>query len=104
MNCREFVEFLMAYLDGTLDAREREIFEAHMVDCPSCETYLDTYRDTIRLGRQCLCDPDGPVHDDVPEELVAAILAARAQPGSPARHAGWLSQLAARLADTLRRR
>ena len=45
--------------------------------CPGCLNYLATYRETVRMGR-CLCDePDGPVPDDVPEDLVRAILAAR---------------------------
>lgn len=80
MNCKEFVEFLMEYLEGGLPASERATFEAHMVDCPGCETYLETYGETIRLERECLCDPpDGPVPEDVPEELVTAILAARGQ-------------------------
>ena len=63
MNCREFVDFLMAYLDGTLEASEREVFEVHMVDCPGCETYLETYRETIRLGKACFCG----CSDDLPE-------------------------------------
>jgi anti-sigma factor RsiW len=80
MNCSEFVDFLMGYLDDGLARSQREIFEAHMVDCPSCETFLETYRETIRLGKLCLSDPEGPVPAQVPEELVAAILAARAEP------------------------
>jgi anti-sigma factor RsiW len=100
MNCKEFVEFLMDYLEGGLDSSQRVTFEEHMVDCPGCVTYLDTYRDTIRLGRECLCDPpDGPVPDDVPEELVAAILAARGQGEPGAAGPGML----ARLGECLRR-
>jgi anti-sigma factor RsiW len=76
VNCREFVEFMMAYLDGDLSARERDVFHQHTVDCPPCQTYLDTYRETVRLGR-VVCQPEAPVPEDVPEELVAAILAAR---------------------------
>ena len=77
MNCRELVDFLMAYLDEELPRDARSTFERHMDDCPSCLPYLDTYRDTIRLGSLCGGDPDAPVPDDVPEPLVAAILAAR---------------------------
>jgi anti-sigma factor RsiW len=76
VNCREFVDFLMAYLDGELSPAEREVFQQHTVDCPPCQTYLDTYRETVRIGG-ALCEPDGPVPEDVPDELVAAILAAR---------------------------
>lgn len=78
MTCREFVEFLMRYLDGELDTEVRASFEEHLGTCPPCVTYLDTYRETVRLGKQVLCDPpDAPVPEDVPEALVDAIRAAR---------------------------
>ena len=79
MNCREFVEFLMEYLDGELPGRQRGVFEEHMADCPSCVTYLETYRETVRLGGALCADPADPVPEDVPENLVQAILAARGQ-------------------------
>ena len=109
MNCREFVDFLMAYLDGTLEQPEREIFQSHMVDCPGCETYLDTYRETIRLGKVCFCGDSDDLPEQVPEGLVQAILAARGaeepgEPGEPDKSAGsgieapgLLARLAARL-------
>jgi anti-sigma factor RsiW len=81
VNCREFVEFMMGYLDAELSERQRVVFEAHMGDCPGCVTYLDTYRETVRLGREICADPEGPVPDDVPEDLVRAILAAREEDG-----------------------
>ena len=77
MTCREFVEFLMRYVEGELDADPRRVFEEHMRLCPPCGVYLDTYRDTIRLGKLACKDDDGAVPEDVPEELVRAILAAR---------------------------
>lgn len=77
MKCRDFVEFLMAYLDGELPEEQRATFEEHMVECPPCVTYLDTYAETLRLGRTLCRDPEGPVPEDVPEGLVRAILAAR---------------------------
>ena len=83
MNCHEFVEFLMDYLDGTLPREQATTFDAHMDDCPSCLTYLETYRETIRLGK-CVCGcSDDAVPADVPEKLVAAILAARRAGGEP---------------------
>lgn len=77
MTCREFVDFLLAYLEGGLQGPQRAVFDQHMAACPSCVTYLDTYRDTIRLGELCRDDPEGPVPSEVPEELVQAILSAR---------------------------
>ena len=79
MTCREFVDFLMDYLDQALPTAQREIFDVHLEACPGCVTYLDTYRETLRLEKTlCGDDPDAPVPEDVPEPLVAAILAARA--------------------------
>ena len=76
MTCKEFVDFLMAYLDEELPQGERSTFEGHLVDCPPCKVYLETYRETVALGRGC-CRDDDPVPDDVPDALVNAILAAR---------------------------
>jgi anti-sigma factor RsiW len=77
MRCREFVEFLMGYLDDELDPEPRRVFEQHMQMCPPCGVYLDTYRDTIRLGKFACNEDAGGVPDDVPDELIRAILAAR---------------------------
>lgn len=77
MTCQEFVEFLMAYLDGELSAEVRRVFEAHVGECPPCLAYLDSYRETVRLGRSLCDEPEGPVPEEVPEGLVGAILAAR---------------------------
>lgn len=84
MNCQDFVEFLMAYLDGTLEESEREIFQAHMVECPPCETFLETYQETIRLGKVCFCGDSDEIPVRVPEGLVQAILDARRRGGSGA--------------------
>lgn len=77
MTCREFVEFLISYLDGDLKASPRAVFERHMGLCPPCGDYLDTYRDTIRLGQFACREAEGAPPEDVPEELIRAILAAR---------------------------
>jgi len=79
VKCREFVEFLMEYLDGALGEAERSVFEGHVEDCPACLNYLDTYRETVRLGCT-VCSPEDEVPPDVPEELVQAILSARRRP------------------------
>ena len=83
MTCREFVEFIMAFLDEELDDQRRAVFVGHVEACPPCKDYLDTYRETVRLGG-CLCesdDPAAPAPEDAPEGLIQAILAAR-QSGS----------------------
>lgn len=80
MTCREVAEFLMEYLEGGLREREREVFDAHLHACPACVRYLDTYRETVRLGRS-LCGSEDEVPEEVPDALVQAILSARAEQG-----------------------
>jgi len=82
MNCRELVEFLMAYLEGELPPEQRRTFEEHLHACPPCREFLESYRDTIRLEKQALCCEDVGVDQKMPEALVQAILAAsRESPG-----------------------
>jgi anti-sigma factor RsiW len=52
MACQELVELVTEYLEGTLPAQERARFEAHLVTCRHCRTYLEQMRQTIAtLGR-----------------------------------------------------
>jgi anti-sigma factor RsiW len=51
MACKELVETITAYLDGTLADADRRRFDAHLAECPVCTEYLDQMRKTIaRLG------------------------------------------------------
>lgn len=77
MRCKEFVDFLMSYLERDLPDEVRREFERHLADCPPCHVYLDTYRRTVELGRTVCREGDAPVPEEVPDELVEAILAAR---------------------------
>jgi anti-sigma factor RsiW len=77
MTCREFAEFLMQYLSDELSPAERVVFDRHMAECLDCVAYLRTYQETIRLEKAAFADPAGSLPDEVPEDLVRAILAAR---------------------------
>jgi anti-sigma factor RsiW len=77
MTCRDVIEFLLEYRSGTLPAGQRAAFEEHLETCPQCVAYLKSYDEAVRLGKGALHHRDDPVSDDVPEELVQAILAAR---------------------------
>lgn len=77
MTCREFIGFLQEYLEDQLPPEQKARFEEHLALCVSCVNYLSNYRDTMRLAKASLLEPDEPVPADVPEQLVAAILAAR---------------------------
>jgi predicted anti-sigma-YlaC factor YlaD len=77
LSCREVVEFLADYLDSALAPATRALFEEHLVECPQCVAYLESYRETMRLEKDAFASGDNPTATDVPPELVEAILAAR---------------------------
>ena len=78
MTCRELIEVLDEYLEGRMAPGPRGVFEAHLAECPYCVDYLESYRETLRRVGRAFDDPDAELPGDVPEELVAAVLAARA--------------------------
>ncbi len=49
MNCKELVELVTEYLEGTLSTAEKRRFEEHLGNCPGCTAYLEQMRRTIRL-------------------------------------------------------
>lgn len=81
LTCRELIEFLRDYLDGELPPEQRERFEHHLRLCPACVRYLHTYQETVRLGREAFREPEGAVPEEVPEELVRAVLDSRRRGG-----------------------
>jgi predicted anti-sigma-YlaC factor YlaD len=77
MNCRECATFLDEYFDGTLEQTARVSFEFHLSRCRNCERYLESYRATLTLERVAF-DDAADKRPDIPEDLVRAILDARA--------------------------
>jgi anti-sigma factor RsiW len=49
LTCRELVELVTEYLDGTLAPGERDRFEQHVILCDGCAFYLDQIRTTIAV-------------------------------------------------------
>ena len=45
--CKELVELVTEYLEGTLPAAERARFDAHLGRCDGCQTYLEQMRQTV---------------------------------------------------------
>jgi anti-sigma factor RsiW len=76
VNCRECAEFLGDYVAGELPPDQLGIFELHLSRCRNCAEYMQQYRATIVAGRVACNDPHAEA--EIPEELVRAILAARA--------------------------
>ena len=45
--CRQAVELVTEYLEGTLSRGERRAFERHLEACDGCDAYLDQVREVI---------------------------------------------------------
>jgi anti-sigma factor RsiW len=50
LTCREVVELVTDYVEGTMDAELRAAFDAHLVGCDGCTHYVDQIEATIRLA------------------------------------------------------
>ena len=69
MACKELVEAITAYLDGTLPDADRRRFDAHLAECPHCTEYLAQMRRPIaRLGTL----DETTLSHDAREQLLAA--------------------------------
>ena len=77
MTCREFADFIGDYFEGELESDVRHDFERHLRVCSNCRKYLAGYEQTVKLGQVAFLDAEAAVPDEVPEELVEAILNAR---------------------------
>jgi anti-sigma factor RsiW len=74
ISCEEFEGFILAYLDDELPQRQRTIFELHIRLCRECHDYLAAYRRTTELSRAVMLSPSDRVADDVPQDLIEAVL------------------------------
>ena len=77
MTCQEVAGFLMDYINRELSETQRAIFEEHLGICPECVAYLRSYEITIQASKAAYAHVDDPDANEVPEDLVRAILAAR---------------------------
>ena len=77
ITCRQFEDFILAYLEDELPDRRKFVFDLHLKVCRECRDYLAAYRRTIEISKRAFEEPDRPVPDDVPVDLIKAILAAR---------------------------
>lgn len=80
MTCREVLDFLMAYLDGEVDAMTKVEFEHHLSVCRCCRAYLQNYAEVVRMGREAYAEPEA---DHIPEQLIDAILKSTTRQGQP---------------------
>lgn len=77
ITCRQFEDFIIAYFEGGLTDRERRLFEIHLNFCRECRDYLAAYKVSMAVAKRGLADEALPVPDDVPEDLITAVIASR---------------------------
>ena len=65
-HCKECVELLGEYIEGTLPAERAKALEEHLSLCPPCITFVRTYRATRKLCR-------GALAREMPEELAYSL-------------------------------
>ena len=52
MTCKELVELVTEYLEGTLSEEVRVRIESHLSGCEGCTNYVEQMRQTIQLTGQ----------------------------------------------------
>ncbi len=77
MTCQELIEFLTEYLDGQLPMTQRVAFDFHLALCRDCRSYLHNFKTTIQLSKQACGIPPQEISENIPDDLVKAILNSR---------------------------
>ena len=69
LKCRQLVELITDYLDGTLSEPDRARVDAHLLGCRGCAGFLEQTRTTIRLTGRLTIESISPT---AREELLQA--------------------------------
>ena len=75
--CREFVELVTEYIEGTLPERERVRMDAHLAECDGCAGYLEDMR---RLVGSLHETPEPPPDEATRDALLQAFRELRGEP------------------------
>ncbi len=62
LTCKTCIDLLCDYLDGNLPPEEAAALESHLMACPPCVTFVNTYKSTGGYCRKAL-------EAQLPEEL-----------------------------------
>ena len=76
MTCRDATEFLMDYVARELAPDVCGEFELHLSRCANCRVFVVQYQETIQAGRRACAEEHADALTELPDELVAAIMAA----------------------------
>ena len=65
--CQECIDLLVDYLEGELPLERARALDIHLEMCPSCVSFVKTYKGTVDVARKL------PV-DEIPPELTQRLL------------------------------
>ena len=65
-HCKDCVDLLGEYIEGTLPPERAKALEDHLSFCPPCITFVRTYRATRKLCRHALAA-------EMPQELMSSL-------------------------------
>ena len=60
--CKQATSLILDYLTGELDSKTKRAFEEHLIECPDCVAFLNTYKKTIQSTRSLQ-------YEDIPSEM-----------------------------------
>ena len=60
--CKQATSLILDYLTGELDPKTARLFEEHLMICPDCVSFLNSYKETIRFTRSLS-------YEDIPTEM-----------------------------------
>jgi len=60
--CKQATALILDYLTGELDPKTARLFEEHLMVCPDCVSFLNSYKETIKFTRSLS-------YEDIPSEM-----------------------------------
>lgn len=75
LECRECVDLLADYVDGTLPKAQAELLEWHLEGCAPCVAFVNTYKGTVDAARRLR-------EAELPPELREKLVAFLKRPGT----------------------
>mgnify|MGYP004003542189 FL=1 len=77
--CKECLDLLYDYIEGSLDQETTDSLEEHFHECPPCISFMKTYKSTTTICRDALNQVEVP--DAVREALLKVLKENKEHPG-----------------------
>ena len=77
--CKECLDLLYDYIEGSLDQETTDSLEEHFQECPPCISFMKTYKSTTMICRDTLNQIEVPVA--VREALLKVLKENKKHPG-----------------------